>query len=59
VCALSIERRRHDLGHRQITDAYLVALAVAHEGRFVTFDRGIAPAAVPEAGRRHVVMQRE
>ncbi|MBT6275452.1 MAG: PIN domain-containing protein [Chromatiales bacterium] len=29
------------LGHRQITDAYLLALAVRHGGRFVTFDRRI------------------
>lgn len=25
-------------GHRQITDAYLLAIAVQHHGRFVTFD---------------------
>jgi len=29
------------LGHRQITDAYLLSLAVHHGGRFVTFDRRI------------------
>jgi toxin-antitoxin system PIN domain toxin len=29
------------LGSRQVTDAYLVALAVRHRGRFVTFDGGI------------------
>ena len=29
-------------GHRQITEAYLVALAAAHHGRLVTFDRGLA-----------------
>ncbi len=27
---------------RQVTDAYLLALAAAHQGRFVTFDRSIA-----------------
>ncbi len=47
---------RHILGHRQITDTYLLALAVAHEGRFVTFDQGIVPAAVPKAGRQHLVI---
>ena len=26
-------------GSRQVTDAYLLALAVAHNGRFITFDR--------------------
>jgi hypothetical protein len=29
------------LGSRQVTDAYLVALAVRHRGRFVTFDGGV------------------
>lgn len=33
-------------GPRQVTDAYLLALAVAHDGRFVTFDRSIALSAV-------------
>jgi toxin-antitoxin system PIN domain toxin len=30
------------IGHRQITDAYLVALARHHSGRLATFDRGLA-----------------
>lgn len=30
------------IGHRQVTDAYLVALAQRHGGRVVTFDRGLA-----------------
>jgi toxin-antitoxin system PIN domain toxin len=29
------------LGHRQVTDAYLVALATDHAERVVTFDRGL------------------
>jgi len=37
------------LGPGQVTDAYLLALAVAHEGRFVTFDRRIDVNAVPRA----------
>ena len=28
--------------HQQVTDAYLLALAVKHSGRLVTFDAGIA-----------------
>lgn len=28
-------------GHQQITDAYLVALAVHNKGKLATFDRGI------------------
>lgn len=30
------------LGHRQVTDAYLAALARKHRGRLVTLDRGLA-----------------
>lgn len=30
------------IGHRQVTDAYLVALARHHGGRVVTLDRGLA-----------------
>ena len=30
------------VGHRQVTDAHLVALALQHGGRLVTFDRGIS-----------------
>lgn len=30
------------VGHRQVTDAYLVAMAREHGGRLATFDRGIA-----------------
>jgi uncharacterized protein len=36
-------------GPRQLTDIYLLALAVQHEGRFVTFDTGIPLAAVRKA----------
>lgn len=31
-------------GHRQVTDAYLAALARAHDGRLLTLDRGLAAA---------------
>ena len=30
------------MGHRQVTDAYLVQLARAHQARLVSFDRGLA-----------------
>jgi uncharacterized protein len=36
-------------GPRQLTDIYLLALAVQHEGRLVTFDTGIPLAAVWKA----------
>lgn len=43
------------LGPRQVTDSYLLALAVAHGGRLVTFDRRIDPAVVPNARPAHLV----
>ena len=44
-------------GPRQVTDVYLLALAVKHGGRFVTFDGAIARAAVrgSGAGQLHVL----
>jgi len=42
------------LGHRQITDTYLLAMAVRHQGRFVTFDRRISTTAVPGAQAEHL-----
>jgi uncharacterized protein len=29
------------IGHRQVTDAYLAALARHHKGKLVSFDRGL------------------
>jgi predicted nucleic acid-binding protein len=44
------------LGPRQITDLYLLALAVAHKGRFVTFDRAVPLNVVRGATRRHLLL---
>lgn len=41
-------------GHNQITDLYLLALAVAHGGRLVTFDQTIALSSVHGASARHL-----
>jgi toxin-antitoxin system PIN domain toxin len=35
------------LSHRQVTDSYLLALAVAHGGQLASFDRRLTHAAVP------------
>lgn len=43
------------LGPKQITDRYLLALAVKNSGRFVTFDRAIRPTAVVGASAKHLV----
>lgn len=42
-------------GPRQITDVYLLALAVRHGGRFVTFDASVAADAVRGVGKQHIV----
>lgn len=41
---------------RQVTDAYLLGLAVEHGGRLVTFDRASVTATVPGAKPRHLVV---
>jgi len=50
-----IERTRI-LGPKQLTDIYLLALAVKHGGRLVTFDRAIPIAAVRGARPEHLVV---
>jgi uncharacterized protein len=42
-------------GHRQLTDLYLLALAIRNEGRLVTFDAQIPLSAVRGAAARHLV----
>lgn len=44
------------LGPNQITDIYLLALAVKHGGRLATFDRAIPIAAVRGAEPRHLAV---
>lgn len=44
------------LSSRQITDAYLLALATANAGRLVTFDRGIAIEAVHGAAKKNLLV---
>ncbi len=39
---------------RQVTDAYLLALAAAHGGRFVTFDRSLSISSVKGASKDHL-----
>lgn len=43
-------------GHRQVTDAYLLAIAVRRQGRFVTFDAHISPAIVSGARDENLVV---
>ena len=44
------------LGHQQVTDAYLLGLAVKHEGVLVTFDRGIRYLAGTQFSRNLLVL---
>ena len=43
-------------GHNQITDLYLLALAVANGGRLVSFDQSIALASVRDAPAEHLLV---
>lgn len=44
------------LGHRQVTDAYLLGLAVRHGMRFVSFDAGLPVRVVRGATLAHLVV---
>ena len=43
-------------GPKQVTDVYLLALAVKHLGRFVTFDGAVPLSAVRGADQRHLIV---
>jgi uncharacterized protein len=43
-------------GPRQVTDAYLLALAVAYGGRLVTFDRSLPISSVRGALQEHLIV---
>ena len=45
------------LGHQQVTDAYLLGLAVKHNGTLVTFDRGVKYLAGAEYSRNLLVLE--
>lgn len=47
---------RHVMGHNQITDAYLLALAVRHAGALATFDHRVALSAVRGARPEHLLL---
>ena len=47
---------RHIHGPKQITDLYLLALAVKSGGRLATFDDAIPLSAIPGAAKRHLAI---
>ena len=56
IADAGLVRADHLLGPRQLTDIYLLALAVRHGGRLVTFDRAIVTDAVVDAEPKHLVV---
>lgn len=48
--------QRFILGPKQLTDIYLLGLATANDGRLVTFDRRVSPAAVFGASERNLLV---
>ena len=43
-------------GPRQVTDVYLLALAITHDGCFATFNTSIPVSAVPGARPQHLAV---
>ncbi len=43
------------LGHKQVTDAYLLGLAIRNQGRLATFDQGVLSLLPPGDARRECV----
>lgn len=44
------------VGYRQITDAHLVALAIRHGGKLVTFDRGMSQVVPPHTDAKDLLV---
>jgi uncharacterized protein len=59
-CDVSVVSERIDgsrlHGPLQVTDAYLLALAAANDGRLATFDRSVPMSAVSDATERHLTV---
>lgn len=52
----SLFQLEHVQGHRQLTDVYLLGLAVRHGGRLATLDESIPLASVTGAAGRHLAL---
>ena len=52
----SVVDRLQLLGPRQLTDVYLLALAVAHGARLVTLDKSVSLVAVRGPSEEHLTM---
>jgi uncharacterized protein len=58
ISLLSEQHFKHDTihSHKQLTDIYLLGLAVAHNGCLVTFDRHIALSHALGASKQHLIV---
>lgn len=56
VLDVSLFHRGRIGGHKKLTDAYLLGLAVRHKGRLATFDRGLPLHAVVGAREEHLCL---
>jgi toxin-antitoxin system PIN domain toxin len=56
LCGTDLVDPAHIAGSKQITDTYLLALAVKQNGTLATFDRTIPLKAVAAAERRHLTV---
>lgn len=54
---LFVPFRQRIQGHRQISDAYLLALAMKKRGRLVTFDKGISALLPPGMGKTDWIVE--
>ena len=54
LCDAALIHSIHIRGHGQLTDIYLLALAVKNSGRLATFDRSIALTSVAGATADHI-----
>lgn len=48
--------RKRLIGPKQLTDIYLLGLAVSNNGRLVTFDHAVSQESVRGAGAQHLVI---
>ncbi|MGD0548184.1 MAG: PIN domain-containing protein, partial [Terracidiphilus sp.] len=56
LASLSASIRQRLDGHKQITDAYLLALALHHKAKLVTFDRRIESLAAEGSMEREALV---
>lgn len=56
LCEEGLVQIKHVQGYRQLTDVYLLALAVKKGGRLATFDGGITPSLIAGAGTEHIAL---